>query len=440
MAVALCASNGLLVLINGIPFSVQNGFLIIPSWAVFSILARLLPGWGRGTVEELRRLEESLFVLFSLSLVVSFFTRMPLASSRIVFLFTYILAGTLMPFSRAIMRHIIIRSGKWGVPVALYGDLGSVKMVIDAIQTEKALGYIPAAIFTNDAALGTAIKGISVLGNLHNTTNRIPIAIVAMPEAPRHQLIETLDGPSEVYRRVIVIPDLEDAPSLWVVPRDLQGILGLEITKNLLNPFARFFKRLFDLFFTLGTAPLWMPLVALLFVLIWLEDRKNPIFLQPRIGRTGGTFRTVKFRTMVPDAEKVLQQALKKDPALREEWETHFKLKKDPRITRVGRLLRVTSLDEIPQLFNVLRGTMSIVGPRPLPAYHHQDLPERVRFLRDKVQPGITGLWQVSGRSEAGTAGMEKWDPYYVRNWSIWLDMTILLRTFKVVLFAHGAY
>jgi lipopolysaccharide/colanic/teichoic acid biosynthesis glycosyltransferase len=125
-----------------------------------------------------------------------------------------------------------------------------------------------------------------------------------------------------------------------------------------------------------------------LYILICLEDRKNPMFLQTRIVEGGGTFRTVKFRTLVPDAELVLQKALKNNPALRTEWEAHYKLKKDPRITKVGQFLRKTSLDEIPQLLNVLRGSMSLVGPRPLPAYHHQELPERVRFLRDKVTPG----------------------------------------------------
>ena len=103
-------------------------------------------------------------------------------------------------------------------------------------------------------------------------------------------------------------------------------------------------------------------------------------------------------------------------------------------------ILRRTSLDELPQLFNVLNGSMSLVGPRPLPSYHFEDLPELVQQLRNQVKPGITGLWQVSGRSEAGTAGMEKWDPYYVRNWSIWLDIVILVKTIRAVLFARGAY
>jgi Undecaprenyl-phosphate galactose phosphotransferase WbaP len=437
---ALCLANFLLFLINDIPFSISNGFLIIPAWTIVSAIARVLPGWGIGVVEELRRVQQALLVLFTLTLVVSYFTKMNIASSRIVFLFTYLFSAVCVPLARAITRGIVIRMGQWGLPVSIYGDIRSAEIVVDALRAEKGLGYIPAAIFTNGASQGTVINGVPVLGHLHNTTYRTPVAIMAMAEVSRHQLVETMEGPLEIYRRVILIPDLMEAPSLWVVPRDLQGILGLEITKNLLNPFARIFKRFIDLALVLSTAPFWIPLMLLLYALIWLEDRKNPIFLQARLGKGGGTFRTVKFRTMVPDAEHVLQKALKQDAVLRAEWETYYKLKKDPRITKVGNLLRKTSLDEIPQLLNVLRGSMSLVGPRPLPAYHFHDLPEQVRFLRDKVQPGITGLWQVSGRSEAGTAGMEKWDPYYVRNWSIWLDIMIIARTFKAVFGGQGAY
>lgn len=440
MTGALCMANYLLLLINDMPFLIQRGFLIIPAWTLVSLIARLSPGWGMGVVDELRRIQGALLILFMITLVVSYFTKKNIATSRIVFLFTYVLAAVLLPLVRTMARGIVLRVGQWGVPVSIYGDIPSVDMMIEALRGEMGLGYIPAAIFTDDVSQGTVINGVPVLGHLHNTTMRTPVAIVAMAEASRHQLIDTLEGPLEVYRRVILIPDLKEAPSLWVTPRDLQGILGLEITKNLLNPFARVFKRLTDLALVVLTSPLWVPLMLLLYLLIWLEDRKNPVFLQSRVGEGGGTFRTVKFRTMVPNAEQVLKTALKKNPVLRAEWEAHYKLKKDPRITRIGTLLRKTSLDEIPQLLNVLRGSMSLVGPRPLPSYHHEDLPERVRWIRDKVQPGITGLWQVSGRSEAGTAGMEKWDPYYVRNWSIWLDIVILARTFKVVFFAHGAY
>jgi len=370
----------------------------------------------------------------------SFFARGGLGGSRIVFLFTYFFSAAGIPFSRIATRAACVRWGNWGIPVCIYGDAESTGTLIEALRSAPGLGYVPTAIFSDDIAQGTVIDGVPVLGGLRSVTRRVAVAIMALSQVPRRKLVETLEGPLEVYRRVIVVPDLKEAPSMWVVPRDLQGILGLEITKNLLNPMARFLKRFIDLALTLATLPLWLPLMLLLYVLIWLEDRANPIFLQPRLGRDRTVFKTIKFRTMVPNAERVLQHALRRDAALKTEWEAHFKLKNDPRITRVGNFLRKTSLDEIPQLLNVLGGSMSLVGPRPLPEYHYLELPSRVRFLRNQVRPGITGLWQVSGRSEAGTEGMEKWDPYYVRNWSIWLDVVILFRTVKAVLFARGAY
>jgi lipopolysaccharide/colanic/teichoic acid biosynthesis glycosyltransferase len=143
---------------------------------------------------------------------------------------------------------------------------------------------------------------------------------------------------------------------------------------------------------------------------------------------------------MVPDAEEVLQRELDADPVLREEWEANFKLRQDPRITRVGRLLRRTSLDEIPQYFNVIRGEMSLVGPRPLPQYHFEELPERARAIRSRARPGMTGMWQISGRSDTGNEGIIRWDSFYVRNWSVWLDIVILVRTLRVVLRGSGAY
>lgn len=440
MTAALCIGNLLLWWINGIPFSIRRGFLIIPLWTLVSGIARIVPAWGIGVVDELRRIQGALFVMFATVELASFFSRIPMTTSRIVFIFTYLFSAVMIPFARASARGILIRLHKWGLPVAIYGDRSSVGMVIDALRAEMGLGYIPAAIFSDDLQRGTIFSGICVLGSLHNVTGRTPVAIMALGNSSRHQVVEVLEGPLEIYRRVILIPDLVEAPSLWVTPRDLQGILGLEITRNLLNPAARWVKRFTDLAFAYATLPLWAPLMAVLYLLIWMEDRRNPIFMQRRVARGGGTFRAIKFRTMVPNAEEVLIEALKNDPALSEEWVANFKLRDDPRITKVGNFLRKTSLDELPQLLNVLRGTMSIVGPRPLPPYHYEDLPEQVRFLRDKVQPGITGLWQVSGRSDAGTEGMQKWDPYYVRNWSIWLDIVIVARTFKAVCRAHGAY
>ena len=199
-------------------------------------------------------------------------------------------------------------------------------------------------------------------------------------------------------------------------------------------------KLVLEVLIVIAAFPLGFPICAVIYLVILLEDGKNPLFIQERIGKGGKAFRTFKFRPMVPNAEAGLKKVLEEDEALREEWETFYKLRKDPRVTRIGRLLRRTSLDELPQLFNVLLGDMGLVGPRPLTAYHQNVLPAEVKMLRESVKPGITGLWQVSGRSDSGTEGMKKWDPYYVRNWSLKLDLTILLRTAIVVIACKGAY
>lgn len=199
-------------------------------------------------------------------------------------------------------------------------------------------------------------------------------------------------------------------------------------------------KHLLDFAIVLVAMPLWVPLCMVIYLLIWIEDRNNPLFLHERIGKDGRAFKTFKFRTMVPNAEEVLKKVLAEDDELREEWETFYKLRNDPRITKIGHFLRRTSLDEIPQLINVLRGEMALVGPRPISQYHLDALPEEVCNIRELVKPGITGMWQVSGRSESGNDGMKQWDPYYVKNWSLGLDFQILYRTVFVVLKQEGAY
>jgi Undecaprenyl-phosphate galactose phosphotransferase WbaP len=339
------------------------------------------------------------------------------------------------------VKDQLVAAGLWGVPAVVYGAGRTGRQVVEMLREERGIGYRPAGLFDDDPALrGTRIDGVPVLGGTDLVAPEAPVAFLAMPGLERRRLIELLEGPLACYRTVVVIPDLFEAPSLWVRPRDLSGFLGLEIRASLASPVARFAKRAADLAAVVLSAPLWVPVCALLAALIWLEDRKSPFFLQERIGLGGRVFRTWKFRTMVPDAEAVLQRALAADPALRAEWEASFKLKRDPRITRVGHVLRKFSLDELPQLFNVILGEMSLVGPRPLPRYHHDELAPRVRELREGVRPGLTGLWQVSGRSDIGTDGMERWDPYYVRNWSLWLDAVVLVRTFRAVTRSAGAY
>jgi lipopolysaccharide/colanic/teichoic acid biosynthesis glycosyltransferase len=174
---------------------------------------------------------------------------------------------------------------------------------------------------------------------------------------------------------------------------------------------------------------------------IKLSSRGPAFYQQMREGMSGRRIPVWKLRTMYTDGEGLLEDWLEKHPEDREQWRRYFKLRHDPRVLPIiGPLLRRTSLDELPQLWNVLRGDMSLVGPRPLPDYHLQRFTSEFRTLRTRVLPGLTGLWQVSARSEGDVNVQEALDTYYIRNWSPWLDLYILARTVTAVLLGRGAY
>ena len=345
-----------------------------------------------------------------------------------------------IPLARIPVKKWLLRVGLWGCRTALYGTIKQVGSVIEDFQSNPFLGYLPHSVFSDELSAGKSVRGIPVVGTSREFSSDASVAIAPVALAENLSLSESFDQIFSGYQRVVLLPGIKEDLFLWARPRTLGGLIGLEITSNLLNPLARIFKRSVDLLLVLVSAPLWLPLLALLALLIACVDRQWPLFLQCRIGRANCSFRPLKFRTMVDQAEEVLEKALRNDESLRAEWQQNCKLRNDPRVTRIGRIMRRTSLDELPQVLNVLAGQMSLVGPRPLPDYHHEQLTEAARAPRARVRPGMTGLWQISGRSDSGTAGMEKWDTYYVRNWSIWLDIIILARTVKVVLLGNGAY
>ena len=184
---------------------------------------------------------------------------------------------------------------------------------------------------------------------------------------------------------------------------------------------------------------LMCPLLLAIVVLIKLDSPGPAVYGHRRVGAGGEHFRCWKFRTMYTNAEQLLDECLQGDPRLRAEWEQTFKLRDDPRVTRVGRFLRKTSLDELPQLWNVLIGQMSLVGPRPIV---DAEIPKygAAYDLYRRIRPGISGFWQVSGRSDTSYAERVKLDAYYVHNWSVWLDLIILARTVGSVILGRGAY
>ena len=414
---------------------------IVPIWLIVAVGFKLYPGWGLRAVEELRRQTLSLGIVFSLSVILLFWLQMGTETSRFSMTVAFVLALFIVPGIRKVVKSLLIRSGQYGLPVVIYGAEQEGRDLVRHLDAEKGLGYKPIAFLDDHPSYwGASIKGIPVFGDTNLVLPEAQVAILAMNNVEPEYRQHLLEGPLSYYRNVIIIPDLRELPSLWVGTVDMGGTLGLKISMNLADPIARFTKRSFDLVSTILTSIFWVPLVGVIASLIWLGDRKNPFFLQTRVGHRGQEFKTWKFSTMVTNAEDVLADAMAADPELRAEWEKDFKLKKDPRITTLGHFLRKFSLDEIPQLINVFLGQMSLAGPRPLPAYHDDELEPRIRAMRRRVRSGITGMWQVSGRSDAGTHGMELFDSYYVRNWSIWLDIVILVRTISAVLRSSGAY
>jgi Undecaprenyl-phosphate galactose phosphotransferase WbaP len=224
-----------------------------------------------------------------------------------------------------------------------------------------------------------------------------------------------------------------------VQARNLGGVLGLEIKQHLAHWFPQFLKRCVDMVLAALSLIVLSPLFLFLYIAVRMETPGPVFYPQDRIGRKGNTFKIWKIRSMHCDGDRVLRSACRENPALAAEWQQYQKLREDPRVTQIGRRLRRLSLDELPQLWNVLRGDMSLVGPRPI-------IREEIRRYEDRfasyalVRPGITGLWQVSGRNNTSYGERVAFDDYYVRNWSMWLDFYILARTLRTVVTCEGAY
>jgi lipopolysaccharide/colanic/teichoic acid biosynthesis glycosyltransferase len=242
------------------------------------------------------------------------------------------------------------------------------------------------------------------------------------------------------YPHIILVQNASEMQSLWVQTRPLGSAIGLEMRRDLLLPHNLFIKRILDLAIALPLAMIALPFVAALALAVSLVDPGWPIYRQLRVGRHGKPIQVLKLRTMYSDADTRLLDVLQSNPAAAMEWEKYLKLSNDPRILPVvGQFLRRTSLDELPQLWNILRGNMSLVGPRPFPSYHTERFDSEFQELRTSVTPGLTGLWQVSSRSNGDLAIQKAEDSFYIMNWSIWFDLYVLLQTAPAVITAKGA-
>ena len=404
------------------------------------------PGIGTNPVVELRQLTLAgvftFLLLLALHAVVG--TLFPLEALATTL--ACLIAFLAMPIFRNLSRTFASRLSWWGVPVIIVGAGRHGLGVYDFFKRAPKLGLRPVGIVDRPDMAWESIASddYSYLGSLEDldglvTQKNIFWAVAAVGDKPAAEQIDILRRCQQIPN-MIVLPDLPYVPSLWSRSQECGGVIGFLVRENLLLPIPRIVKRIVDFAVSASVVVLALPLALVIMGLIKLVSPGPVFYGHERIGRYGKRFPAWKFRTMKVDADQALQQHLEQDADARAEWERDHKLRQDPRIIPgIGGFLRKTSLDELPQIWNVLQGEMSLVGPRPIVEAEIEKY-RGIFPLYVKVRPGITGLWQISGRNNTTYDDRVALDCYYVRNWSPWLDLYILSRTIKTVLFREGAF
>lgn len=403
--------------------------------------AGLYPGFGLGAPETLRRLFSCTSLAFLVLAAASFAMKLPAHFSRMTFVLAWGAGLFTVPLFRLLTLSLVRRRRWWGEPVVLVGNGQWIQSTIRALEQTLSLGYRPVGILSSDfLSHNRTVEGVPVLGSLEGAPllveHGVHTALVGEEESSQGNLSRL----QRHFRHVMVIRGYEGLPVAQVHVRNLGGVLGVEFTNNLLRWQNRLIKRMLDI--VLGSVMLFaaIPLILLGGLVVKRLSAGPVFFSQERKGVGGRPFTVWKLRTMYPDAEQRLEECLSMNPQLRQEWEAGCKLTHDPRtIPGVGEVLRRWSVDELPQLWNVVKGEMSLVGPRPFPEYHLERFPAEFRKVRQQVRPGLTGMWQVSVRSNGGIEQQQLYDTEYIRNWSIWLDIHILVRTVFAVLSGRGA-
>jgi undecaprenyl-phosphate galactose phosphotransferase len=371
--------------------------------------------------------------------------------SRTFLVLSWVMTMFFLPAFRYIGKNAMAKAGIYRRRVLVLGAGKTGELMAKALNNEPYMGYQIIGFLDDDPQKKQntfAINGdkVRVLGGFQDAEHIMSAMdvrnlIVAAPGLHSEKLVKLINRLQQLSESVMVVPDLFGMPVMCAEADFFfnEQFLALRLNNNLASSSNILMKRTFDIVVGILVLLLLMPVLFIIAVAIKLDSKGPAIFSQRRIGRDGREFTCYKFRTMVENAQEVLDRILKENHEMCSEWERDCKLKEDPRITIVGKFLRKASLDELPQLINVLIGKMSLVGPRP---YLPIEMP-RMNSYEDTIlnaRPGITGLWQVSGRNENSFEERLKIDAWYVRNWSLWLDITLLIRTVNAVLTRRGAY
>lgn len=453
LAVAICfgVATFLASVVSGraIPLNQPNQLLAMClTFAGLGIVFGLYPATAVNPVYELR---QQITVLL-LSCVLLFTENGLLGEISRMELLTVVLmmpvGMVLIPAIRFTTRRICPRLPWWGETAVIVGAGSQGRAVYRFLAASPQRGLRPVGLiddrperFWQGAETDLTIQFLGTNDDLVEICLQRQIHWVIAAVADRSPLeVASVLNRGSMIANLVVLSSPVLMPSLWVESFEAAGLTGIHVRDRLLFPFHRLSKRVFDVATSGLLLVVFSPLILAVALLIRLHSKGPVFFGHERIGRGNRRFVAFKIRSMVPNASQILESFLEQNPEARSEWVLDQKLKDDPRvIPGVGRFLRKTSLDEIPQLWNVLCGDMSLVGPRPI-VENEIDKYREAYPLYLRVRPGLTGLWQISGRNNTTYDARVRLDTYYIRNWSLWLDYFILLRTVRTVVFREGSY
>ena len=416
----------------------------IPAFIILFQFNNLYPGVSLAPAEEFRKFVLSSFIAHGGILISKYvYLDDSLDSISIAFIISFFCSTFVFLICRDLMHNILYKTRLGGIPAVIFGGGITGRMLVDRlIESEKA-GYVPILILDEDRTLGDSYREIPII---HDTSigpelvKRFNIKMAIVTNVPNMNEIDRICPPNNsvsAFRYHVLIPNF--FINIWMTIRDFDGILGFVTSHELKKPWNLGIKRFMDITVSLSIGFILLPILLCIALLVKITSPGPVLYGHKRLGLNGKYFKAYKFRSMVIDADKRLRELLDSNPQAKVEWETNHKIKNDPRVTKLGKILRLTSLDEFPQLINILKGEMSLVGPRPIV----DDEVEKygVNFAKIfSVKPGLSGLWQVSGRSDTDYNDRVFFDTYYLQSWSVWLDFWILYKTFWVVIKGKGAY
>ncbi|MDR1142785.1 MAG: undecaprenyl-phosphate galactose phosphotransferase WbaP [Spirochaetaceae bacterium] len=416
----------------------------LPIFVIAFAVEDLYPGASLAPAEELRRFAGCSFIGHIFIILSRFVYYLRFDSISLAFIISYLISTVCLLMGRSLMRSFLSVTKLGGIPAVIYGAGYTGRAVVDRLLTNKHTCYVPVLILDDDPQTGNEYREVPIL---HDTglgpelvkRFNIKMAIVAMPSISQLLLKKLINNSVSAFRYNVLIPDIFSVTNIWMSVRDFGGILGFATTRRLTMSWNRWIKRFMDVSIIIAGALLISPLLLGIAALVKASSPGPVLYSQERIGRNGKRFRAYKFRSMVSGAEGKLKELLASDAEARKEWEAAHKLKNDPRITAIGKFLRKTSLDEIPQFINILKGEMSLIGPRPIVEGEIKRYGANFQRIFS-VRPGLTGLWQVSGRSDTDYSDRISFDTYYLQSWSVWLDLWIIYKTIGVVVRGRGAY